>query len=54
MAMTDYRQMTDAGTLQKQQGWSGGVQPPAYASAETETRKRNARWEQEHCWTISG
>lgn len=29
MAMTDYRQMTDAGTLRKQpQGWSGGVQPP--------------------------
>ena len=47
MAMTDYRQMTDAGTLQKQQGWSGGVQPPAYANAETEVRKRNARWEQE-------
>ena len=48
MAMTDYRQMTDAGTLRKQpQGWSGGVQPPAYANAETEARKRNARWEQE-------
>ncbi len=29
MAITDYRQMTDAGTLRKQpQGWSGGVQPP--------------------------
>ena len=48
MAMTDYRQMTDAGTLRKQpQGWSGGVQPPAYANVETEARKRNARWEQE-------